>query len=877
MAPVPSNDQNDSDRSNQLIPHGGISPFQTTIEVISGSQLIYNITQPLMTNLAAGRIDTHAFTVCLKIGKALHWSPQGRNRFHDAKKDLGLVSAWERILLFGFNWKGPMSEILALDDGERFAALTACLLEIYTASIVAQTYIALLRLFVQNNENDLHWQKIFIPSLLQMRSVVERFAGIFSTSPFATSVEDYMSIDDHAVVTGGTQARSRSTRSPTSRTIAFPDCIADALYELLQLSRDDSRTQQIQFVGGADAIAVAAIGRYLIDLPTEVYKEVDGSIVDVAGPELKSDGKPRVIVLFSENTQKSNTTKFTQSRVVYLHQMNDIIKDHKFVNSDPVIAGRCSWNKVLSRTFHGSFERLTKGMHSQFASALGCAARIFQALAEGDESLPQQWLVACRTYFDSSFGPDYISFALDRFPELWKTLKSMEQRMQEKARLPYNEAEEQLEESISKISMECRCKVCWLDGNPDPKGSTGTSNNYMASKEWYCLTALATTIIRLIRVLSGIDVENHNLLLKREGVEWFYNQQKSRHQRQRQIAKSHHNTRDELYIARILDYVRIDKSAPEFSPLAVAITLYSGVQRQEDLPPYTSAIESRGICAYFRILDEPSRDARAAARICVIPGCIEYLENRYGGIQDLGFDPFKDTQTFVKSEVRPEHCVPEKTKSLATSCTSKTSKGIKLLVRERLDDLILPLLEVGFSVPRADGAVLEWLGPARAVENISRGTGLTICDPSRCRQMDMVEEELKGIIPLGSPTTAAYEVFKSGDMQASIFRGDTPTALIAACGCWLPLFLTESNCVKCAIHTGIRNSWKNFAIVCSEESSKQVSIRVLTCYTLTAIVCADNPDRTRAEDCWKPPMIFLCSPTSFVRSRLCGSKSWDGT
>jgi hypothetical protein len=253
-----------------------------------------------------------------------------------------------------------MSEILALDDGERFAALTACLLEIYTASIVAQTYIALLRLFVQKNENDPHLQKIFIPSLLQMRSVVERFAGIFSTSPFATSVEDYMSIDHHAVVTGGTRSRRHSTRSPTSRTIAFPDCIADALYELLQLSRDGSRTQQIQFVGGADAIAVAAIGRYLIDLPTEVYKEVDGSIVDVTGPELKSDGKPRVIVLFSENTQKSNTTKLTQSRVVYLHQMNDIIKDNKFMNPDPVIAGRCRWNNVLSRTFRGSFERLRR-------------------------------------------------------------------------------------------------------------------------------------------------------------------------------------------------------------------------------------------------------------------------------------------------------------------------------------------------------------------------------------------------------------------------------------------------------------------------------------------------------------------------------------
>ena len=47
---------------------------------------------------------------------------------------------------------------------------------------------------------------------------------------------------------------------------------------------------------------------------------------------------------------------------------------------------------------------------------------------------------------------------------------------------------------------------------------------------------------------------------------------------------------------------------------------------------------------------------------------------------------------------------------------------------------------------------------------------------------------------------------------------DLSTAVIAACGCHEPLFLTESNCIQCAIYTGIDNSWKDFAMVCSEES-----------------------------------------------------------
>lgn len=834
MASRPSNDQNEPGNSDRSIARLGASPFQTTVEVINGAKLVYNITRALITNLAASRIDTHAFTVCLKIGSALDWSPQGRDHFHHAMEDLGLVPTWDKMLKFGFNWKGPVSEILALDDGERFAALTACLLEIYTPSVVAQSYIALLNLFVERNPNDIHLQNLFIPSLLAMRSLVERFAGIFSTSSFATSVEDYMSIDEHAVVTGGTQNRKVNMfRSPTSRTISFPEYIADALYELLQLSRDGSKTQQIQFFGGADGIAMAAIGRYLIDLPTEIYKEVGGSMENVTPPELKPDGKPRVIAIFSEeNPQTSKIPQLTKSRVVCLPQMNDIIKGNRISDSEPVSAGRCYWNKVLSTTFRGSFDTLTRGLYTQFASALGCAARIFQALAQGDESLPQKWLVACRTYTDASFGPDYISFALHRFPELRRSLKSMELMMQEKARLPYAEAVEQLEEALSKISMECRCKVCWSDGKPDRKGHTRTSRTGMVSKEWYCLTTLATTIIRLIRVLSSIDLVNDRLHLKREGVEWFYNQQRSRHQRQRQMAKTHTNTQDELWITRILDYARVDKTAPEFSSLAVAITLYSGVQRQEDLPSYTSATESRGICAYLRILDEPSCDARRVARICVIPGCIEYRGSPYGGIQDLGFNPFQETQHFVKTDVRPDYCVPERTKNIATKCTSRTSKDLKLCFKEQLGNFYLPTLEVGFSVSGTEGPVLEWLGPARAVENITRGTGLTMCEPSRCHQTDMVEEELEKIIPLGFPTASPFEIFSSRDVHASIFRGDTPTALIVACGCWLPVFLTESNCVKCAIHTGIKHSWKNFAIVCSEMRSMQVSIGIFICCTL---------------------------------------------
>lgn len=50
-------------------------------------------------------------------------------------------------------------------------------------------------------------------------------------------------------------------------------------------------------------------------------------------------------------------------------------------------------------------------------------------------------------------------------------------------------------------------------------------------------------------------------------------------------------------------------------------------------------------------------------------------------------------QTSAETDNRPTYRVPEKTKKIATDCTSKTPKDMTLCVRERLDDAILSLGE----------------------------------------------------------------------------------------------------------------------------------------------------------------------------------------
>ncbi|KAI0870588.1 hypothetical protein GGS24DRAFT_474657 [Hypoxylon argillaceum] len=821
MVPIASPSEPPDQPGQTVSITGTNSAFQTTLEVTNGAALVYTFTQRLLGSLGGSGIDSHALTCCLKIGSRLNWSVQGRNRFYEAKDKLVSVSSWSKSLLFGFNSVGPLWDILALDEGTRFAALTACLVETYTPNTVAQIYLYLLELFRGRNQGNPFVEHIKLPAHPRMSSVVKHFAGMMSASSFATEVEEAMSLDEHGCITGGIQVRGKKRRDPTSRMIASPYTIAEALYELLELSMDDASTRQVVFVGCSDALNLAVVGRYLLDLSMSVYKKEGDSLKQVYPSSPNVSTQPRVVVIYSEDQPKDIGLSLAKARIVYLPQISGVVKDNIVSNPDIICSGRCRWDRLLSKTFPDSFKQLVGPLHIHFASAIGCAASIFQGLMGGDTGVTHEWRLDCQGYFESSFGAGYIHFATERFPELQKLFQKNESYIWQQSRLSYAEAILEFERALSQISSSCNCKTCSMTGKPNPKGYTNILPISDKSKEWYCLTALTTTIIRLIRVLSGTDLPDPTLYPKRAGVEWFYNQQKLRHQRQRQKAHTHNNVQSEYFVERIMDRnPRGDKYAIEFSPLTIAAILFSGEQRETDIRQYTSAVTSHGICAYYRILIDFSRQSHIAARVQVIPGCIEHKGTLYEAIYDFGFDPFKDLNTAKRNQARPTICVPERTRALVEQCSTKP---LQLALREYLGGTFVPVLEVGFSANmKDDTGVLEWFGPARIVQNITRSTGLARCDPSRCGKFsdtsDELDETIQEVLPSGSPTTEAYTILKYRDAEVAIFRGDKATAMIAACGCWLPLMLTSGDCLKCALLTGLDNSWRTFAIVCPEET-----------------------------------------------------------
>lgn len=280
MPPTPPPDDTSS---NALIRNGHEgSPFQTTLDVTNAGQLAFKISLSLMSNLAKNRIDTHAFSVALVIGKSLNWHEKGRERLEHALSatENGLVNSVNRLLKFGINAIGLSTEILQRDDGQCFAALCASLCECYSVDWVAKTILQLLKKMIDENPNDLVLSQMYPPSLQAITTLVDRYCGLFATSDFGVMVEEYMSHDGHGMVTGLCRPRTNSSRLPKSRGISSPQDIADALYEIFQLSRDKSR--KVQFSGGADAVVVAAVGVWLVDLPTAFYRTGDDSPYKVA-------------------------------------------------------------------------------------------------------------------------------------------------------------------------------------------------------------------------------------------------------------------------------------------------------------------------------------------------------------------------------------------------------------------------------------------------------------------------------------------------------------------------------------------------------------------------------------------------------------------
>jgi hypothetical protein len=206
-----------------------------------------------------------------------------------------------------------------------------------------------------------------LTSLLQMHLLVEKCAGIFSSTTFSLRAEKLMSFDGEKVI--GQHAWPRAVgKTRYSRGVSKPEDVAQALYGLVQLSKRELRN--LTLVGVADAGLIAAIGDWLFDFNIAIFASDDENGNGLRFRNTNEEIEPQLTVIYSR--RDAGTSLAQHERTVHLPDATLLFKSHaqRRPNQDRVLGGRVHWREALGGTFGEDFKTLLR-MPALFGTAMG--------------------------------------------------------------------------------------------------------------------------------------------------------------------------------------------------------------------------------------------------------------------------------------------------------------------------------------------------------------------------------------------------------------------------------------------------------------------------------------------------------------------------
>ncbi|KAL3432919.1 hypothetical protein BDV09DRAFT_187144 [Aspergillus tetrazonus] len=736
-------------RSKPLIGSGQSSNYNAPF------QGMINFSVNALGRVSHAGIDHFVFGASVLVGNIISWSQAGMNRFYSALRTAPVNAGYHNVLWFGFGYKNPLQILTATDSGCRFAALSACLAEVYSVNMAGSIMLEFSRRAIgqgQANES----QQTTPPS-------------------FPLWAEQYMAFDREVLV--GQHAWPHGVnRIRRTRGVAKASDVANALFSIMGLRT--GATRHLAIIGTADAALVAAIGVWLLDLKVILFTSERQQDDDVWFRNFTEQEEPHLTVIYSRQPGGSDLVQ--RDRTIQIPDATALLRSHSELrpSHDYVLSGRVVWKDALSRTFGDDMRRLLTNEQLSFGSAVGSAAHIFSALEKADQDFPSKWLRAGTFYFFASQGTDFLYFAEGKFPE--QADADLQNIMLRAAKIKeYMDACAAFQESLKNLAVVCICKTCC----PDKASS-------------HCFVATTVTVIRIIRGLSGILVTD-NLYPCRKGLEYIYRLQQMRVAR---VMGSMGQGGSAVDI--IVEHGTRDLIHTEPSPLRFAEYLFrKSTFPDEPEEPGAPAIGKDGICVYLDILHNPlSEDPTALCRVNVIPGHIQFegrLYNQVGG-------KTADLSNEVALENRPSNCVPEKVFTILQRCAGG---NVTLNVTDSTTPDRRAMLGISLEVSQ-NTEYRNIVHPWRVVQNISRGLGLIHCRRDGCTDLERIKDELSKDVH----DNLVYST-KIGDSKVSLFSHDPVTRLLVTQNCWEPL-IQRDECLACTVRPGCEQEWKEFAVFC---------------------------------------------------------------
>jgi hypothetical protein len=560
-------------------PPGATFSQQGQVDWVGLANHSVSFTVGVLSRLSKAGVDPLTVVVGRSLFRSMSLSPEGQDRVFKALSTLKSFSSFGQVIWFGFGVRHVVHELTGTEEGMTCVAISAALQVSYDSLFGAQVFRELSR--CRDAPDSL------LPSLHQWRALLHISAGVLTTSKFPRLLDGFARI----------LAPARADSSLPQRLATAPAVIAQALCLLSDVA--SGRTASCTFAGGIDCAWVAAVAEWLYCLPIEILSEDSSKTYYRSSAIVPSSAhSPRILIIKSDD---GSSPVSAISKAFILPSGGELImasnkNDHQDLSSS-CFQRRSEWAHILTDSFGEAVESLLEGQTGQnFAYLVRHAMNLGPSNALDD--------ARSETLLDSD-NETFSDFAGTRLPELKSCLDRPAVRQDHASW-----AEAAARNSLMFIRGACVCQNC--------------NSQLFARRGYYsasivgevCLQKLANTILGLLRTLYNVAVDPY-------------------------ILPSHYHI-IRMY-GMLGDSITKGMTFPltciwgECRPFTV-MKIFAG-KDLDDIDIVTTrgwaAYTTEGLCAYYQLLENPNLSPKHAARIQLLPGCIEHHEIQYRLVEDL--------------------------------------------------------------------------------------------------------------------------------------------------------------------------------------------------------------------------------------------------
>jgi len=763
---------------------------QGSLDWVNLANTTVNFSVGLLSRFAAAGVDPYTVKVGQAIARNLPLSVTGQRNVQNALSDLRSYGSLGNALWFGFGIKSFPRALGTTDEGRTLLAISAALSECFDEDFAADTLHNLVLAFRSESE------PTPTPSRSEWLYFVRACTGMLSLTKFPHLVEVYTRLDPTP------SGRSQPWSEDLARTIKAVGGLANG------------QMHSITIKCGASIGWIAAVSEWLFGLTVNI-RDPQGTIL--YWNCLEPDEVQLQLWLQSDDPRQSTAFE-TISSTYHLRNGADFIAVGDRIE---LMKGRVDWSECLDTAFGSEFSRLL-GIPVIFGTALGCAANMFEAIANG------RWngkdTEAYQSYFDAASGQDYITNALRWFPEL----ASIERHTEDAVRMSHSDAMTCYELELGKVRKECGCVMCrrwpdsgaYSDNEKSKKESVGERyeraiGGNMGYRNFFntrtvCLVALLETIITLCHIMAGLCVAK-GLCPTSSGLRSFYNFQARRVW-----------TRDRMSVSNYVSqwfYQGPDSARGtdiywdhSNTRLVDALRLFTG-QNIPEKTALATAFAEGGICVYFDIFRDFSLAPEDSGLIHVMPGSIERSGRLFRAVTD-------------RVSLR-NHPAPDMDLDLFN--------GPSLIVTETVHALQVHYL---FTGKLSQSGKSFALGPGQIIQSVWMTRGRVRCDRYSCQPEPLLSETLLQDLKAqtlvtfkGEMVSCKEEVMREptillarrrGQSRDDYFRAVTlMSARAEEDDAGYSCFLMDVQCLDCCMRAahdyfGSKNDTKNALIIISD-------------------------------------------------------------